>query len=89
MFGWFESRLNPYPAEEPTLPPKSLFGFCWHYSKPAVPWLLIMSVCTMLIAIGEVALFQFLGNMVDAANTAKSDAVWINFAMPLWLGGGH
>ncbi len=24
-----------------------------------------------------------------AANTAKSDAVWINFAMPLWLGGGH
>jgi hypothetical protein len=24
-----------------------------------------------------------------AANTAKSDAVWINFAMPLWLGGRH
>ncbi|AON53236.1 hypothetical protein Hsc_0932 [Herbaspirillum seropedicae] len=24
-----------------------------------------------------------------AANTAKSDAIWINFAMPLWMGGGH
>ncbi|NQE50146.1 hypothetical protein RC52_16940 [Herbaspirillum rubrisubalbicans] len=24
-----------------------------------------------------------------AANTAKSDAIWINFAMPLWLGGPH
>jgi hypothetical protein len=24
-----------------------------------------------------------------AANTAKSDAIWINFAMPLWLGGRH
>ncbi len=73
MFGWFESRLNPYPTEEPVLPPKSLFGFCWHYSKPAVPWLLIMSVCTMLIAIGEVALFQFLGNMVDWLSSANRD----------------
>ena len=73
MFGWFESRLNPYPAEEPTLPPKSLFGFCWHYSKPAVPWLLIMSVCTALIAVGEVALFQFLGNMVDWLSSANRD----------------
>lgn len=73
MFGWFESRLNPYPTEEPILPPKSLFGFCWHYSKPAVPWLLIMSVCTMLIAIGEVALFQFLGNMVDWLSSANRD----------------
>lgn len=73
MFGWFESRLNPYPSEEPVLPPKSLFGFCWHYSKPAVPWLLIMSVCTMLIAIGEVALFQFLGNMVDWLSSANRD----------------
>ncbi|MGO4621135.1 ABC transporter ATP-binding protein [Ensifer sp. 2YAB10] len=73
MFGWFESRLDPYPAEEPTLPPKSLFGFCWHYSKPAVPWLLIMSVCTMLIAVGEVALFQFLGNMVDWLSSANRE----------------
>lgn len=24
-----------------------------------------------------------------AANTARSNAVWINFAMPLWLGGPH
>lgn len=24
-----------------------------------------------------------------AANTAKSDAIWINFAMPLWMGGPH
>ncbi|WEX86945.1 ABC transporter ATP-binding protein/permease [Sinorhizobium garamanticum] len=73
MFGWFESRLNPYPTEEPTLPPKGLFAFCWHYTKPAVPWLLIMSVCTMLIAIGEVALFQFLGNMVDWLTSANRE----------------
>jgi len=73
MFGWFESRLNPYPLAEPTVPPKGLFAFCWHYTKPAAPWLLVMAVCTMLIAIGEVALFQFLGNIVDWLSNADRE----------------
>ncbi|MBB2753711.1 UNVERIFIED_ORG: ATP-binding cassette subfamily B multidrug efflux pump [Rhizobium aethiopicum] len=65
MFGWFEQRLNPFPSEEPIAPPKGLFAFCWHYSKPAAPWLGLMAVLTALIAVGEVALFQFLGDIVD------------------------
>jgi ATP-binding cassette subfamily B multidrug efflux pump len=65
MFGWFEQRLNPFPSEVPDTPPKGLFAFCWHYTKPAAPWLAVMGLLTMLIAIGEVALFQFLGNIVD------------------------
>ncbi|AHF88025.1 multidrug ABC transporter ATP-binding protein (plasmid) [Rhizobium leguminosarum bv. trifolii WSM1689] len=65
MFGWFEQRLNPFPSEEPLAPPKGLFAFCWHYSKPAAPWLGLMAVLTALLAIGEVALFQFLGDIVD------------------------
>lgn len=73
MFGWFESRLNPYPAAEPVAPPKGLVAFCWHYSRPAALWLLIMAFCTMLIAIGEVALFQFLGNIVDWLTSADRE----------------
>ena len=65
MFGWFEQRLNPFPREEPDVPPHGLFKFCWHYTKPAAPWLIAMGILTMLIAIGEVALFQFLGDIVD------------------------
>ncbi|MGK6312448.1 ABC transporter ATP-binding protein [Neorhizobium sp. DT-125] len=65
MFSWFERRINPYPDETPTLPPSGLLAFLWHYTKPVWPWLVIMSTCTMLIAIGEVALFQFLGDIVD------------------------
>ncbi|MGO7331615.1 ABC transporter ATP-binding protein, partial [Rhizobium leguminosarum] len=64
MFGWFEQRLNPFPSEEPVAPPKGLFAFCWHYSKTAAPWLGLIAVLTALIAIGEVALFQFLGDIV-------------------------
>jgi ATP-binding cassette subfamily B multidrug efflux pump len=65
MFSWFERRVNPYPEETPTLPPSRLVGFLWHYTRPVWPWVVIMSVCTMLIALGEVMLFQFLGQIVD------------------------
>ena len=65
MFSWFEDRLNPFPNEEPTQPPQGLVAFCWHYAKPAGPWLFLMSAITALISIGEVYLFGFLGNIVD------------------------
>ena len=47
------------------VPPRGLVKFCWHYTKPAAPWLIAMAFLTMLIAIGEVALFKFLGEIVD------------------------
>ncbi|GKX33465.1 MAG: ABC transporter ATP-binding protein [Rhizobiaceae bacterium MnEN-MB40S] len=65
MFQWFERRLKPYPEEEAVRPPTGLLAFCWHYSRDAMPWLLAMSVLTMLIAIGEVYLFGFLGDIVN------------------------
>ena len=65
MFGWFERRLNPYPSEAPSLPPKGLFAFLWHYTKPAAPWLFVLGFCSMALGIAEVLLFQFLGNIVD------------------------
>ncbi|MCG5478787.1 MAG: ABC transporter ATP-binding protein/permease [Ensifer alkalisoli] len=87
MFGWFESRLNPYPPEEPALPPKGLFAFCWHYSKSAMPWLLVMAVCTMLIAVGEVALFQFLGNIVDwLSNADREGFLAVEGGRLAWMG---
>ena len=65
MFSWFESRLNPYPPEEPAQPPEGLIAFCWHYTQSAGPWLAVMSVLTALISAGEVYLFGFLGNIID------------------------
>lgn len=65
MFSWFERRLNPYPADQPTLPPEGLFAFCWHYTKPTWPWLLLLGSCSLAIAVAEVLLYQFLGNIVD------------------------
>ncbi|MBB4063383.1 ABC transporter ATP-binding protein [Gellertiella hungarica] len=73
MFAWFENRLNPFPAEAPTAPPRGLVAFCWHYSRPAAPWLLLLGTLTALIGIGEVLMFKFLGAIVDWLSTSSRE----------------
>jgi len=65
MFAWFEKRLDPFPAEEPTEPPKTLVAFCLHYTKGSWPFIIIAAVLMSAIALTEVWMFAFLGNIVD------------------------
>ncbi|MDT9136326.1 ABC transporter ATP-binding protein, partial [Escherichia coli] len=59
------SRLNPYPKEDPVAPPKSLLAFCLHYSKGAKRWLALMAVAAAAVAIGEIIIFGFIGDVVN------------------------
>ena len=70
MFGWFERRLDPYPTSAPEQPPKGLVAFCVHYSKGAKRWLIAMAGCSALIALIEILLFSFIGNIVDWLSNA-------------------
>ena len=65
MYSWFERRLDPFPAADPAAPPNSLLAFCHHYTKGAWTMILVMAVLTSAIAIVEVSLLAFLGNIVD------------------------
>ncbi|MAS04555.1 MAG: multidrug ABC transporter ATP-binding protein [Ahrensia sp.] len=65
MLSWFEKRIDPFPAEVPEQPPTTLFAFCWHYTKGIWPWLAITSVLIAAISALQVALFGFLGNIID------------------------
>lgn len=65
MFRWFEKKLNAYPDVPLEQPPKGLFKFCMYYSRGAWGWIVVMALLTALIAIFEVSLFAFLGNVVD------------------------
>jgi ATP-binding cassette subfamily B multidrug efflux pump len=81
MFRWFEERLEPFPAAEPAEPPKSLVAFCLHYTQGAWSWIAVMAVCTALIAVLEVSMFAFMGNIVDwlsnhSRETFLSDEGW-------------
>ncbi|MCB1427876.1 MAG: ABC transporter ATP-binding protein, partial [Nitratireductor sp.] len=73
MFRFFENRINPYPDREPGTPPQGLVAFCWHYSRAAMPWLIVMSLLTAMIAVIEVTLFGFLGRIVDWLSSANRE----------------
>ena len=74
MFRFFESRLDAFPDNGIERPPLTLFGFCWYYCRQAWPWLLITALLTVVSSAGQVALFAFVGQIVDwLASTEKSD----------------
>ncbi|HCL40581.1 MAG TPA: multidrug ABC transporter ATP-binding protein, partial [Pseudomonas sp.] len=65
MFRWFENRLDPFPVEELSEPPRKLLPFCLHFTKGAWPYIILASLLMAGIAIAEVWLFGFLGSIVD------------------------
>lgn len=65
MFGFFERRINPFPPEHPTEPPKGLYQFCRHYTRGIEPYLILMGVLTACLAVSEALLYGILGQMVD------------------------
>jgi ATP-binding cassette subfamily B multidrug efflux pump len=65
MFAWFEKRLDPFPAAEPTEPPKTLVAFCFHYTRGSWRYIIAAAVLMSAIALTEVWMFAFLGNIVD------------------------
>ncbi len=65
MLGLFEKWIAAYPKQEAEQAPNTLYAFCRHYSKGVELPLILMSCLTALIAILEVTLFSFLGQLVD------------------------
>ncbi|WLD58672.1 ABC transporter ATP-binding protein/permease [Salinispirillum sp. LH 10-3-1] len=65
MLKAFERIIDPFPAEEPKQPPTNLVAFCRHYTKGMGIPLILMSLLTATVAVIEVSLFGFLGQLVD------------------------
>lgn len=64
MLSFFERLVKPFPPGEPTQPPGTLLAFCRHYTRGLEPYLFSMSLLTALIAIAEVSMFGFLGQLL-------------------------
>ena len=87
LMQWFERRLDPYPAAEPTEPPKGLLAFCLHYSHGAKKWLALMAVTAAAIAAGEILLFGFIGDVVNWLAGADPATFIETDGWKLWLMG--
>ena len=76
MFRFFESRLPPYPAAEPHLPPKAFLAFVWDGTRGLRGYVAAMAGLSAAIAIYEALLFAVLGHVVDWIATTAPGALW-------------
>ncbi|MAE34648.1 MAG: multidrug ABC transporter ATP-binding protein [Oceanospirillaceae bacterium] len=76
MLSFFEKRINPFPPEHPEQPPRGLYAFCRHYTRGLEGSLLAMSCLTAMLAILEVTLFSFMGDLVDWLSTQSPDTLF-------------
>jgi ATP-binding cassette subfamily B multidrug efflux pump len=85
LFRWFETRHDVFPEAEATMPPATLGGFIWHYTKPFWPWIAATSILAAVVAVIEVSLFAFLGSVVDWLAKTTPDAVFADYKVELIL----
>ena len=71
MFKFFESRIEPFPADEPLQPPQGLWAFCWYFTRDVWPYLIAVSVLVAFVSGLEVMLFGFMGHVVDWLSSAN------------------
>jgi len=69
IFKFFENLVPALHDTEPTQPPNTLVAFCLHYTKGYGKALIAMTIISCLLAILEVSLFGFMGQLVDWLTT--------------------
>ena len=76
MLSFFEKIIKPFPSEEPIQPPKGIYAFCRHYSHGMEIPLILMSLLTATVAVLEVSLFGFMGELVEWLATKDPATLW-------------
>ncbi|MEO1206131.1 MAG: ABC transporter ATP-binding protein [Pseudomonadota bacterium] len=76
IYDWFENWERPFSLDPPARPPGTLFGFIWHFTRPYLPILILASVLAGVVALIEVSLFAFLGQLVDWLAETERETFW-------------
>lgn len=72
MFSFFEKLTNPFPPKDTQIPPNKVLPFILYYCQGFKLPLLVIMLAGIAIAILEVSLFGFLGNIVDWLSNKNS-----------------
>lgn len=74
MFKRFEKLTQAFPKYDPSQPPNTIFAFCRYYTRRFEKPLIMVALLSAVIAMIEVALFGFMGQLVDwlAASDPKT-----------------
>jgi len=83
----FETLIDPFPDGVGAAPPKGLVRFLLHYSRPALPWLIVMAVLTAIISGIEIYFVSFVGSLVDWLAGADRASFFTTFGWQLFAMG--
>ena len=88
MFSRFEKLVDPFADDGLKQPPKGFWAFCWHYTRPVAPYMLIVSILSAVIAVIEVTIYGFVGDLVNWFADSNRDTFFADHGMELLFMGG-
>jgi len=86
MFRYFESLIDPFRPHDESTPPATLAGFYWRYTRQVWPVLAALLAVGLIVALIEVALFAYVGAIVDVLGETSPDRILVDYGpMLLWM----
>ena len=76
IFRWLETRQETFPADPPGMPPTTFLSFILHYTRPFWPLVAASAALGSAVALIEVSLFGFLGDLVDWLTASNQTTFW-------------
>jgi ATP-binding cassette subfamily B multidrug efflux pump len=81
----FERLIDPFRPSADVMPPAGLVGFYVHYLRQVKGPLIFLLIVGLFSALVDVALFDFLGRIVDWASSTPSATFFEAHGAMLWL----
>ena len=86
MLGYFEKLLYPFPATEPSQPPREFLAFLWACTQGVRGKIAAMAVLTMIMSALDALLIAMLGHIVDWLSVQVPSRLWAERGETLlWL----
>jgi len=86
LLGYFEKLLYPFPATEPSQPPREFLAFLWACTQGVRGKIAAMAVLTMIMSALDALLIAMLGHIVDWLSVQVPSRLWAERGETLlWL----
>jgi ATP-binding cassette subfamily B multidrug efflux pump len=86
MLRWFESLIEVFASASPETPPRGVLAFYLFHLRPV--WRVFAGACVagLLLALAEVMMFGYLGQLIDLVNAGRPESFFRDHAGTLaWM----
>ena len=84
---FFETLIDPFRPHDAGMPPPTLGGFYWHYTKQVWPALAALMGIGFVVALVEVTMYRYVGSIVDLLRTTTPADVFVDYGWTfVWMG---